>query len=209
MNELRIDHVIYAVSDLEVAAVGFRDKFGLGSVEGGRHPGWGTANRIVPLGHDYVEVVAVADRQEASASEFGRAVRDAVASRKRLVGWAIATDDLRGVASRLNLEVTRGSRTRPDGSTLRWQLAGVARALSTGALPFFVKWDAPSEQRPGAAVAEHDVTPCGIAWIEIAAEEKAVHAWLGDCDLPLRIIEGAPGLSAVAIGTATGDAVLR
>jgi len=87
----------------------------------------------VPLGHDYVELVGVVDRSEAAASDFGRPVMEAVASGDRLVGWAVATDDLHSVASRLNLEVVRGSRTRPDGSTLRWQLAGVARSLVTGA----------------------------------------------------------------------------
>lgn len=46
----RIDHVIYAVGDLEADAARFRDELGLESVVGGRHPGWGTANRIVPLG---------------------------------------------------------------------------------------------------------------------------------------------------------------
>ena len=209
MSDPRIDHIIYAVGDLDMAGARFRDEFGLGSVAGGRHPGWGTANRIVPLGEEYVELVAVVDREQAAASEFGRPVMDAVASGQRLVGWALATDNLEGVASRLKLDVTRGSRTRPDGSTLRWQLAGVARALSTGALPFFIQWDAPSELHPGAAVAEHEVRPRGIAWIEIAAEEKALHAWVGRYDLPLRITDGPPALSAVAISTGRSEVVLR
>ena len=130
MGELRVDHVIYAVEELDTAAQRFRDEFGLASVVGGRHPGWGTANRIVPLGHDYVELVSVADREQAAASEFGRSVMDVVASGRRLIGWAVATDDLQGIASRLDLEVMHGSRITPDGSALRWQLAGVARALS-------------------------------------------------------------------------------
>ena len=212
MSEVWVDHIVYAVGDLEVGAARFRDEFGLGSVVGGRHPGWGTTNRIVPLGgsgQEYVELVAVVDREEAAASEFGRAVTDAVDSGQRLVGWAIATDDLHGIASRLSLQLTRGSRTTPDGSTLRWQLAGVAHALSTGALPFFIQWDGPSGLHPGAAVAEHDVEPRGIAWIEITAEDKALGAWLGHHDLPLRIAEGPPALSAVAIRTAHSELVLR
>ena len=209
MSDLRVDHIIYAVDDLKTAAAWFRDEFGFGSVAGGRHPGWGTANRIVPLGHEYIELVAVIDREQAATSDFGRAVLKAVASGQRLAGWAVATDDLQGIASHLNLEVTRGSRTRPDGSTLCWQLAGVAQAFSTGALPFFIQWEAPPELHPGAAVAEHDVTPREITWIEIAAQENTLNAWLGDCDLPLRITEGPPTLSAIAISTATGELVLR
>ena len=53
------------------------------------------------------------------------------------------------------------------------------------------------------------MSPQGIAWIEITAEAKALHTWLGHHDLPLRITEGPPALSAVAISTATGEAVLR
>lgn len=176
---------------------------------GGRHPGWGTANRIVPFGHEYVELVAVVDREEAAASEFGRPVMEAVASGQGLMGWAVATDDLQGIARRLNLEVTSGSRTRPDGSTLRWQLAGVGHALAARGLPFFIEWDASTELHPAAALAEHGVTPCGIGWIEIAAEEESLRAWLGDHDLPVRIIEGPPSLSAIAISTAGGELVLR
>jgi Glyoxalase-like domain len=198
-----------AVGDLDVAAERFRDEFGLASVVGGRHPGWGTANRIVPLGREYLELVAVVDRAEATGSEFGRAVIKAVASGPRLLGWAVATADLRGIASHLNLDATSGSRTRPDGSTLRWQLAGVGHALAVGALPFFIHWDVPPELHPGAAVVEHRVTPRGIGWIEIASAEESVRAWLGDTDLPLRITAGRPSLSAVAIGTASGEIVLR
>jgi hypothetical protein len=209
VSDVQIDHVIYAVGDLAVAATRFRDEFGLGSVVGGRHPGWGTANRIVPLGREYVELVAVVDREEAAASEFGRAVLEAAASGQRLVGWAVATDDLQGIARRLNLEVTSGSRTRPDGSIVRWQLAGVGPALAAGALPFFIEWGAPTKLHPGAAVAAHGVTPRGIGWIEVAAEEESLHSWLGDHDLPLRITGGRPSLSAVAISTGAGELVLR
>jgi hypothetical protein len=209
VSELRVDHIICAVGDLEVAAVRFRDEFGLGSVVGGRHPGWGTSNRIVPLGHEYVELVAVVDREEAAGSEFGRAVLDAVASGRWLVGWAVATDDLAHIAKRLNLEVTSGARTRPDGSILRWQLVGVGRALADGGWPFFIQWIAPPGGHPGAAVVEHRVTPHRIEWVEIAAEERSLCAWLGDHDLPVRITDGPPSLSAVAISTAAGEVVLR
>lgn len=170
MRGLRVDHVIYAVRDLEAAAARFSHEFGLGSVVGGRHPGWGTANRIVPLGRDYVELVGVVDRSEAAGSDF---VMEAVAGGDRLVGWAVATDDLQSIASCLNLEVVRGSRTRPDGSTLSWRLAGVARSLATGALPFFIEWDGPPELHPGAAATDHRVTPREIAWVQVAADEES------------------------------------
>jgi Glyoxalase-like domain len=54
-----IDHVLMAVVDLNAAGERFEVMYGLVSVEGGRHPGWGTANRVVPLGENYLELVAV------------------------------------------------------------------------------------------------------------------------------------------------------
>ena len=206
---LRIDHVIYAVEDLDVAGGRFRADLGLGSIAGGRHPRWGTANRIVPLGRDYVELVTVVDRDVAASSDFGRPVLHAIAKGQPLVGWAAQTDDLQAIANRLGLAVERGSRTRPDGSVLAWQLAGVAPALAGGALPFFIEWDVPSELHPGAADADHDVRPVGIASIEVRGDQHSLHQWLGESQLPLRIIEGPPSLSAVAIGTAVGDLLLR
>jgi hypothetical protein len=134
---------------------------------------------------------------------------DAVTSGQRLAGWAVATDDLDGIANRLKLDVTSGSRDRPDGSTLRWQLAGVATALSTGALPFFIEWAAPPELHPGAAEVQHDVSARGIAWIEVGAENEALDAWLGHHDLQLRFTGAPPTLKAVGISTSTGELRLR
>jgi hypothetical protein len=61
---IQIDHVVYAVRDLDAAAERFRRAYGLGSVAGGRHAGWGTGNRIVPLGDQYVELISVVDPEE-------------------------------------------------------------------------------------------------------------------------------------------------
>jgi len=186
-----------------------RDEFGLGSVAGGQHPAWGTANRIVPLGCEYLELIAVVDRDVAASSDFGRPVLEAVANGRPLVGWMVRTDDVRGVATRLSVEVVTGSRMRPDGSTLVWQLAGVAPALATGVLPIFIEWDVAPRLHPGAAVAEHASRPHGFAWIEVSADEQLLQDWLGDHDLPLRVSSGPPQLIAVAISTDAGDIVLR
>ena len=211
MSTLRMDHVIYAVDDLDEAAAGLFDREGLASVPGGRHEGWGTANRIVPLGDTYLELIAVVDVDEAEGSEFGRGVRRAQAEDRPLVGWVVATDDIDAVAKRLDLEVEEKSRETADGETLRWRLAGIERALKTGALPFFVQWDVPDEERPAAAEARHEADVEGIAWVEVCTDDRdAVEEWLGDDhDLPLRLTDGDPALAAVAIAAGGGEIVLR
>lgn len=212
MSGLWMDHVIYAVDDLDAAAAVMFDREGLASVPGGRHEGWGTANRIVPLGETYLELITVVDVEEAEQSEFGRAVRRALTEDRPLVGWVVATDDIDGVAKRLELEVEERSREADDGSTLSWRLAGLERALKTGGLPFFVQWDVPPERHPGAADVRHETDARGIAWVEVCADDRdAVNEWLGDDakDLPVRITDGDPALGAAAIETAGGEIVLR
>jgi Glyoxalase-like domain len=209
MSGLRVDHIIYAVADLDEGAARFRDVFGLGSIPGGHHPAWGTENRIVPLGHEYVELVTVADHDQAAACAFGTAVIASLADARPLLGWAVATNDLQSVADRLRLEVTPGERTRPDGTVLRWRLAGVAPALRTGALPFFIEWELPPALQPGAADAGHAVQPHGIAAIELAVNRGTLARWLADHRLPVRMTAGPGRLSAVTIATAAGDRVLR
>jgi len=206
---LHVDHIIYAVRDLDAAASRFEHEFGLGWVEGGRHPGWGTANRIVPLGQSYVELVAVVDASEAARSTFGRWVGAATREHDRLLAWALATSDIEDAARRLNLAVTPGSRTRPDGVSIKWRLAGLDHAINQSAFPFFIQWETPPELHPGVAMADHSVTPRGIGWVEVAADEHALRHLLGDLEEPVRINTGMPGLSAVGIATEVGEIVLR
>jgi len=56
---VQIDHVLIAVPDLGPSVRAVEEQLGMLSLEGGRHPDWGTANRIVPLGEAYLELVAV------------------------------------------------------------------------------------------------------------------------------------------------------
>jgi hypothetical protein len=100
--------VIYATSDLDAAQARIESELGLAVLPGGRHTGLGTHNRIVPLGDGYLELLAVLDREEAEASDLGRAILHAG---EGLAGWAVAVDDVDAVARRLGLRVTTISAT--------------------------------------------------------------------------------------------------
>ena len=69
---MELDHILIPTADLSSEVAKVEARYGLVSVEGGRHAGWGTANRIVPLGQTYLELVAVVDPEEAARSAFGR-----------------------------------------------------------------------------------------------------------------------------------------
>lgn len=147
-----VDHVLLPVLDLDVAAAEFEARYGLASFEGGHHPAWGTANRIVPLGDSYLELVAVVDRTTASQTAFGRWI--AAAAPGRPLGWAVRTDAIEAVGQRLGLTVVPGFRTTPSGTRITWRSAGVEDAVREPALPFFIQWG-DGVQVPGATPIRH------------------------------------------------------
>jgi hypothetical protein len=162
---------------------------GLASIEGGRHPGWGTANRIVPLGDAYLELVAVVDEAEAADSAFGRWVASAPAGP---LGWAVRTDRLDAVAARLGLAVTEGSRVGRDGRLIRWRLAGVEEAAAEPCRPFFIEW-APGTTLPGRAG-----DPAEIA-LELTGDAARLSAWLDQHRLPISVRPGAPAVARILV----------
>jgi hypothetical protein len=204
---LRLDHLVYAVRDLDKAAVRFRQRFGLDSTAGGRHERWGTANRIVPLGDQYLELVAAVDGATASENGFGRGVLEVAASGGGWLTIAAATDDLESIASRLGLEVAAGSRTRPDGEVVRWRMAGLDDARRERWMPFFLTWEVADDLHPGRVRAGHGVRADGIAWVEVGGDVQGLRDWLGGEELPIRVVDGDPGVHRVAISNADGGVV--
>jgi hypothetical protein len=202
---LRLDHVVYAVRDLDAAAERFRRELGLDSVAGGRHPGWGTANRIVPFGDDYVELICATDATEASRSAFGRSVLERSALGDGWLTLCAATDELDDVAARLGLGVTDGARERPDGSVLRWRSAGLEDERREPWMPFFIEWGVAPASHPGRARAGHGVRPRGIAWVEAGGDAERLRSWLGGDELPIRVEDGHPGVHAVGVAIADGE----
>ena len=206
---LRLDHVVYAVRDLDGAAERFRRDFGLDSVVGGRHEGWGTANRIIPLGEQYLELIGVVDLAEAEATTFGRSVLERTEAGDGWYTIAVATDDVVMIGERLGLEVDAGSRERPDGEVLRWRMAGLDDPKREPWMPFFLTWDVPGSLHPGSARAGHGVRADDIAWVEVGGDAARLRAWLGDEELPIRVTPGAPGIRRVAIATSDGELVIE
>ena len=163
---------------------------GLSAVGGGRHDGLGTHNRIVPLGDgSFLELLAVADPQEASGSPIGSAVQAAIARGEGLFAWAVAVEDLQAVAGRLGTAISTVGRQGMTAS-----LTGVAESLAEPFLPFFI------ERRAGRPAAERAAPTRAISWIELAGDARRLERWLGGAELPLRVVDGACGVRAIAVG---------
>ena len=196
---MEFDHVVIAVGDLDAAAREFADRYGLESVDGGRHPTLGTGNRIVPLGDAYLELVAVVDEELASQNAFGRTVGSVQGPAVRPMCWVVRTMEIDEVALRNGLTATDGSRATPDGRTLRWRMAGLDRSLAEPFLPFFIEW-AEGTPHPGL---EPSANRWRVAEIRLRGDAERLHGWLGDHFLPIALVTGEPAITGVVL--AAGD----
>ena len=141
----RLDHLVYAVPDLDAGVADLERRLGVRAAPGGQHPGRGTRNALIALGPDsYIEILAPDPAQPAPAGGRWFGVDPAVPA--RLAGWAVKGTDLARLAAAASRRgvplgpVAAGSRQRPDGVTLRWTLTdpGVSSALSL--VPFLIDW---------------------------------------------------------------------
>lgn len=190
---MQIDHVIYAADDVDAVTARIEDELGVAAVGGGRHEGHGTYNRIIPLGGGYLEVLGLADPQEAASSDFGSGlVRRLSHAGEGWLAWVVAVPDVDAVAQRLRTTITT---LRREGLSAR--LTGVTEAMQNSSLPFFVSRD-PGVADPGASGRAG-----GITWIEISGDADRLKRWLDAAPLPLRIVDGPPALRAVGIGDRT------
>jgi hypothetical protein len=199
---VELDHVVIAVPDLEAAAAEFEARYGLVSVEGGRHPGWGTANRIVPLGDSYLELIAVVDADEASLTNVGSWVAQAATRGSGPLGWVVRTNRLDEIAGRLGLEAHAGSRHRPDGTEARWRTVGLDEAAAEPFLPFFIEW------AEGTTLPGHAQTAAGaIASLALSGDPERLATWLGDHSLPVTMEPGPPGVRKVVLEAVGGRSI--
>ena len=206
---IAFDHVIVITADLDSAAESFLANHGLASVPGGRHAGHGTGNRIIPLGNDYLELMAVIDPAEASASPLGRWVAAIASTGGGPAALCLRVADADVHAERLGIEPLGMSREKPDGTVLQWRLVGLDEALGADRLPFLIDWDIDPADHPSRAPVDHRVTVSGISWVEIGGDPRLAAVRIGSDHLDIRAVGGPPGLRRVAIGGSTTEIVLE
>jgi hypothetical protein len=130
----------------------------------------------------------VVDPEEAARSELGRVISQAVAAAgEGFAGWAVRVEDVATVTARLRLgrdAVGRGGQTAA--------LAGLAEALHTPTLPFFIQRSGP----PGTA----DADAPAIDWLEVSGDAGALSDWLEGAKLPVRVVDGEPEVRRLSVG---------
>jgi hypothetical protein len=201
----RIDHVLYGVRDLGVAARRFEADYGLTAAGGGSHGELGTANLLIPMGDQYLELITVADPE--SPHPLAVALGSWIAGGDRFFSMAVEVDDVDATADRLGSTVLDGTRTGPDEARVSFRLAGFETALAER-LPFFIEWGDGREHRLPAPGAKANPDARGVAWVELGGDGERVRAWLGGDVEGVRLVGGEPGVRAMAVATDEGEVVV-
>lgn len=189
---LELDHVVVCVPDLTAAARDYEERLGLMSVEGGRHSGHGTANRLIPLGDAYIELLAVVEAKAAKTSPLGTwAMHRAAVPGADSV--CLRTDSIEDISIRLDLQLMEMSRVTPDGVILGWRLAGLKQALTNG-VPFFIQWDIPDDMHPGREPIDHPAGEVGLESVTLTGDEGLLKTWV-DGVSRVEVREGEQGVS--------------
>lgn len=144
-DKLELDHLLYATPDVDATVAELEERFGVPFGSGGHHPGWGTRNRILPLGDRlYLEVIGP---DEAQVARGVRPLMDA--DRLEAPGlrwWAVRpflmplTCGEFETAGFVPGEVVEGRRTLEDGSELSWQITDPRVRLLDGLIPLVIDW---------------------------------------------------------------------
>jgi glyoxalase-like protein len=202
---MKVDHVLYGVQDLDLAAGRLQADYGLTSVGGGSHGELGTANQIIPLGDEYLELITVAD--PASQHPLAVVLGAWIADGDRFFSMAVEVQDLGATAERMDSTIVEGSRTTAGGAQVHFRLAGFETALAEQ-VPFFIEWGEGRARRlpePGAAANPH---ARGVAWVELGGDATSVRAWLGGDVDGIRLVGGEPGVRAMGVATDDGEIVV-
>lgn len=172
-----VDHILLPVGNLEDAARYMHERYGLQANAGGRHAAGGTANYIVPLGLQYLELIAVVEPGEIRDSHLGARVLQAVRDGETFVAWALRTTDLDALRTKLLGEgwdlppIAEGSRKRPDGQVLSWRTQDVEKGAGPTAIPFVIEWKIPDGLHPGEAAASHEHGATAIKRVVVGARD--------------------------------------
>ena len=156
--ECRLDHLVWAVPDLEQGVERLHDAIGTEPTEGGRHVGLGTANYLVGLDADaYLEVVGPDASQPQPGVERPFGI-DRLQGRPRLVTFAVRVDDIEASAEALaRAGFDPGpsfamQRALPSGGVLSWRLTRVSE-WGGGVVPFLIEWG--DNVHPSQSCASH------------------------------------------------------
>lgn len=153
-----IDHLVYAVPDLDAGIERFATSTGVRPAFGGAHVGRGTHNALVSFGSCYLELIAPDPNQPTPSGPRPFGI-DGLAG-PSFVAFAVRPDPTDTIDALVARAAAAGhdagpisdmQRATPDGGLLVWRLTMPAATLPS-VVPFLIDWGTtplPSSTQPG------------------------------------------------------------
>lgn len=158
------DHLVIGAQTRELGAAWAKETLKADLPIGGAHPLMGTHNLLARLPVGYLEIIS-ADPEAAAPARWrwygldDPAVRAAIATRPRPIGWVLAVDDIDAAAARAEWGV--GEIITASRGDLTWRMAvREDGAVVDGVLPLLIEWppNASGEKRaPTERMADLDL----------------------------------------------------
>ena len=145
MVQKRVDHLVYAVRNLEESMDYFEAAVGVRPVIGGRHQTFGTKNALVKLDKGmYLEILAIDEENSKIAPPRWMGVD--LLTKNQITRWAVTSTDLKRDSALLEVyktglgKITNGARNTPDGKILQWKLTVPMDQPEVELVPFCIDW---------------------------------------------------------------------
>ena len=197
---LVLDHIAVAATSLPEGVAATEAALCVELQAGGQHPDFGTYNRLLGLGPEYLEVIAI----DPSAPPIGRPRwfhLDAFAGPPRLTNWIVRVASMEAALQALGPEY--GAPVSLRRGDLRWRMAVPASGLLPfdNCAPAVIEWET---EPPLAALTDHGYRLEGLTVSHPRAAVLAEKLGPYIDDPRLHFVRGLPGLRAeVAAGDET------
>ena len=139
-----IDHIVFAVKDLQQGIDQIKTLTGVKPLMGGKHLNKGTHNALLPLGSKtYLEIISVDPESEYDGQKW-MAV-DHIA-KSTITRWALSPSNIEETAGLLNNYnsnlglIINGERQLKDESFLRWKMTNPNPFGIVDSIPFLIDW---------------------------------------------------------------------
>lgn len=186
-----LDHIVYAVNDLDEAIAHFTDLLGVAPVFGGYHAARGTKNALLNLGEGcYLEIIAADEKNTSVLPPRWMGVD--VLKKPQITRWCLKSEDLASDQAVLKNydprmgEEWNGKRQTASGELLAWEMLLPLPQPEVEVMPFMVDWGTsafhPTERMPSI---------CTLLHLELQSPQPArLTSYLSQLDVETKILQG-------------------
>jgi hypothetical protein len=202
---LVLDHIAVAATDLAAGAQAVEAKLGLTLQPGGQHPHMGTHNRLMSLGPDYLEVIAI-DPEGATPAQPRWFDLDRFTGAPRATTWICRCDDLEAALAHAPPGTGRPwDLARAD---LRWRMGVPEDGILPfdGLFPALIQWQGTAHPAPRLT----DLGARLVGLTLFSPQASALRAALAPLitDARISVVEAPVPRMEARIATPNGEVVL-